>query len=76
MVQNFPDGIPDRQFINYDTEESDMDHDNNNMDILPKWLADQQDMIFSPDYITKKEMLGHGQYGTVHKGIFQYGNAM
>ena len=75
MVQNFPD-MPDRQCVNYDTDESDVMEHECQMDILPKWLADRQDMIFSPDYIKKKEMLGHGQYGTVHKGIFHYGNAM
>ena len=52
-----------------------MEHDSH-LDILPKWLSKRQDMIFSSECIEKKEMLGHGQYGTVHKGIFHYGNAM
>ena len=67
--------VPDGQWINYDTDESDMENDCQ-FDILPKWLSTRQDMIFTPDCIEKKEMLGHGQYGTVHKGVFHYGNAM
>ena len=73
-VNDFPD-VPDGQCINYDTEEEDMDHECN-LDILPLWLTKRKDMIFSQEYITTKEILGHGQYGTVHKGIFHYGNAM
>ena len=69
----FPD-VPEEQCVNYDTDESDMEHDCQ-LDILPKWLSNRQEMIFSLDCIEKKEMLGHGQYGTVNKGIFHYGNA-
>ena len=73
-LEVFPD-VPDGQCVNYDTDESDMEHDSQ-LDILPKWLSKRQDMIFSSECIEKKEMIGHGQYGTVHKGIFHYGNAM
>ena len=61
--------------MNYDTDESDMENDSH-YDILPKWITSRQDMIFSPECIEKKEMLGHGQYGAVNKGIFRHGNAM
>ena len=70
----FPD-VPDEQCVNYDTDESDMEHDSH-YDILPKWITKRPDMIFSPECIEKKEMLGHGHYGTVNKGVFHHGNAM
>ena len=75
--EQFPD-VPDGQCVNYDTDdthESDIEYDGQ-VDILPKWLSNRQDMVFSPECIDMKEMIGHGQYGTVHKGVFHYGNAM
>ena len=74
VLKDFPD-VPDSQCANYDTDESDVEIECT-LDILPKWLTERQDMIFAHKYVKKKEMLGHGQYGTVHKGTFNYGNAM
>ena len=73
-MKDFPD-VPDGQCASYDTDESDVEHESA-LDILPKWLTKRKDMIFGHEYVIKKELLGHGQYGTVHKGTFNYGNAM
>ena len=44
------------------------------MKYLPDWV--DRHMVYSESAIEKKEILGHGQYGTVHRGLFHNGNAV
>ena len=74
MIASFPD-MPEQQCVDYERDNLDFEPDLD-YHILPKWLLQRQDMIFPYNRIEKKEMLGHGQYGTVNKGIFHHGNAM
>ena len=46
----------------------------NLMKYLPAWI--EPHMVYSESSIEKKLILGHGQYGTVHKGLFHNGNAV
>ena len=41
---------------------------------LPDWVDPH--MVYSESAIEKKEILGHGQYGTVYQGLFHNGNAV
>ena len=45
-------------------------------DLLPDWLLKHKEMIFPLNCVEKKGVLGHGQYGMVHKGAFHHGNAV
>ena len=40
---------------------------------LPDWV--EPHMVYSEGAIEKKEILGHGLYGSVHQGLFHNGNA-
>ena len=44
------------------------------MKYLPEWV--EPHMVYSENSIETKQTLGHGQYGTVHKGLFHNGNAV
>ena len=44
--------------------------------ILPEWLLNKKDMIYSDMYIEQQEKLGSGQFGTVFKGRLKQGNAV
>ena len=43
---------------------------------VPTWLDENKEIVFSPEHIQRKEMLGSGQYGVVYKGTFSHGKAM
>ena len=43
---------------------------------VPTWLDENKEIVFSPEHIQRKEMLGSGQYGVVYKGSFCQGKAM
>ena len=43
---------------------------------VPTWLDENKEIVFAPEHIQRKEMLGSGQYGVVYKGIFCQGKAM
>ena len=43
---------------------------------VPTWLDENKEIVFSPEHIQRKEMLGSGQYGVVYKGIICQGKAM
>ena len=49
---------------------------NSLLPILPDWVLEKPHMVCPPKSIKKKELLGSGQYGTVHKGFYIHGNAM
>ena len=44
--------------------------------VLPQWILDHPDMIFSNSSIKKISVLGSGQFGTVYKGTFTQGHAV
>ena len=44
--------------------------------VLPQWILDHPDMIFSNNSIKKISVLGSGQFGTVYKGTFTRGHAV
>ena len=44
--------------------------------VLPQWILDHPDMIFSNNSIKKISVLGSGQFGTVYKGTFTQGHAV
>ena len=44
--------------------------------LLPSWMHDKHDLICPKNSIKKTELIGTGQFGTVHKGTFHHGNAM
>ena len=44
--------------------------------VLPQWILDHPDMIFSDSSIKKISVLGSGQFGTVYKGTFTQGHAV
>ena len=52
------------------------DEDNKQTNILPKWIAMYEHMIFDQKYLRKEELLGQGQYGSVFKGKLILGNAV
>ena len=41
---------------------------------LPNWV--EPHMVYLEASIEKKRIIGHGQYGTVHQGLFHNGNAV
>ena len=43
---------------------------------VPIWLDENKEIVFAPEHIQRKEMLGSGQYGVVYKGTFSHGKAM
>ena len=57
--------------------ESKVSKENNNEDmLLPQWLREKQEMIFSQDSIEKIHELGSGEYGSVFKGNLVHGKAV
>ena len=42
--------------------------------VLPYWMKPH--MVYSHQSIKIQRVLGHGQYGTVHKGMYQHGSAV
>ena len=52
------------------------DEDNKQTNILPKWIAMYENMIFDQKHIRKEDLLGQGQYGSVFKGKLILGNAV
>ena len=44
--------------------------------ILPQWILDHADMIFSSNSIKRIAIIGSGQFGTVYKGMYSQGNAV
>ena len=44
--------------------------------LLPQWLLDKKEMIYSKDCVEKHEKLGSGQYGLVFRGRLKQGNAV
>ena len=43
--------------------------------VLPSWILEKPEMICPTNSIQKKQVLGSGQFGTVHKGVYLHGNA-
>ena len=43
--------------------------------VLPNWLRNRKEMIFSESSIIKGQQLGKGQFGIVMKGVIIQGNA-
>ena len=43
--------------------------------VIPKWLQNRKDMIFSESVVLKGQHLGKGQFGYVLKGVLLQGNA-
>ena len=43
--------------------------------ILPEWMLEKTELICPPNSIHRNELLGSGQYGTVHKGCYTHGTA-
>ena len=44
--------------------------------LIPSWLKDRKEIIFSPRCIEKGEELGRGQYGYVYKGKLTLGKSV
>ena len=42
--------------------------------VLPYWVKSH--MVYPPHSIKSQRLLGHGQYGTVYKGIYLHGGAV
>ena len=42
--------------------------------VLPPWV--EAHMVYPHSSIKTQRLLGHGQYGTVHKGIYHHGYAV
>ena len=49
---------------------------NDHESILPEWLKERKEMIFSSDCVEKGKELGSGQFGAVFKGKFIQGHAV
>ena len=49
---------------------------NDHESILPEWLKERKEMLFSSDCIEKGKELGSGQFGAVFKGKFIQGHAV
>ena len=43
--------------------------------ILPEWMLEKTELICPPNSIHRNELIGSGQYGTVHKGSYTHGTA-
>ena len=84
MLQKFPSTFPPNQLIEMEQYESCMVDGCGNgncchkifeiMKFLPDWVEPQ--MVYLEGAIERKNMLGHGQYGKVHHGLFHNGNAV
>ena len=82
-LQEFPSGFPPSQVVEVDGFECSVEGCQNRnctheilavMNYLPDWV--EPHMVYSDGAIEKKQILGHGQYGTVHQGLFHNGNAV
>ena len=84
MLQEFPSSFPKDQVAEVEqfNECSVMGCQSQNcsheimklMKYLPEWV--EPHMVYPESSIEKKEILGQGQYGIVHKGLFHNGNAV
>ena len=83
MLQEFPSSFPPTQVTEVEQYQCLVDGCTNPicshaildvMQYLPKWV--EPHMVYSEHSIEKKQILGHGQYGTVHQGLFHNGNAV
>ena len=43
--------------------------------VIPNWLQNRKEMIFSESAVLKGQQLGKGQFGNVMKGVLLQGNA-
>ena len=59
----------------YDDKES-LIEENEHESVLPGWLKERKELIFSQDCVEKGKALGSGQFGAVFKGKFIHGNAV
>ena len=82
-IEEFPSNIPSDQVAEIEQYQCLVEGCSNpmcshkildTMKYLPAWV--EPHMVFSEASIEKKLILGHGQYGTVHKGLFHNGNAV
>ena len=83
MLQEFPSSFPPNQVVEVEHYQcmvegcgnGNCSHEIMNiMRFLPDWV--EPHMVYSEAAIERKEMLGKGQYGTVHNGLFHNGNAV
>lgn len=83
MLQEFPSSFPPNQVAEVEQYQCLVEGCDNRicshaiMDVLkhlPDWV--EPHMVYSESSIEKKRILGHGQYGTVHQGLFHCGNAV
>ena len=44
--------------------------------VLPAWITQRPNMICPAKSIIRKQLIGSGQYGEVHKGVFLHGNGV
>ena len=57
-------------------ESKDNSSDIDSYSVLPDWLNNRKEMIFSKNSIINGKPLGKGQFGNVYKGKFCQGNAV
>ena len=84
MLQAFPSSFPPDQVVENERcsrcSVPNCNENNCSRDILdlmkhfPEWV--EPHMVYPAASVEKKQILGHGQYGTVHKGIFHHGKAV
>ena len=83
MLQEFPSSFPPNQVAEVEKYQCLVEGCTNPicshaildvMQYLPRWVEPQ--MVYSETSIEQKQLLGHGQYGTVHQGLFHNGNAV
>ena len=83
MLQEFPSSFPPTQVAEVEQYQCLVEGCTNPicshaildvMQYLPKWV--EPHMVYSEASIEKKQILGHGQYGTVHQGLFHNGHAV
>ena len=83
MLQEFPSSIPENQVAEVEQYQCLVEGCQNHicahaiLDIvkhLPNWITPR--MVYSESSIERKRILGNGQYGTVHQGLFHNGAAV
>ena len=83
MLQEFPSSVPPNQVAEVEQYQCSIEGCQNGicshaiLDVvrhLPDWVDPK--MVYSESSIEKTRILGSGQYGTVHQGLFHNGSAV
>ena len=72
----FPSGLKQDKIDNLSKRGSSNSISSCPCSVLPQWIQDHPEMIFSSNLIKKISALGSGQFGTVYKGTYSQGHAV